>query len=168
VLPNSGTVTYRIGDYLSDPLPKHQDLVTLIYCDLCSLSPEQRQILLSKVRQALSSNGKLILDVFSTSAFERIAERVLFGRNLANGFWSANDYFAFQHTFRYEDEAVSLDRFTVFESERTWKVYNWVQYFSHRSIRLEIERAGFKDIEFVDGFGVDPSDKATFGIVASV
>jgi len=165
---NSGSVTYSVANYLSDPLPEQQDLVTLIYCDLCPLSPIQRKTLLAKIRQTLKSGGKFIFDVHSKTAFDLVSERVLFGQNLSNRFWSANDYYAFQHTFRYDHEAVSLDRFTIFEKERAWTVYNWQQYFTHDGIRLELEEAGFIKVDFVEGFGVDPSEKTTFGVVASV
>ena len=83
-----------------------------------------------------------------------------------NGFWSASDYFAFQYTFRYDDHAVSLDRYTVIEEDRTWDVYNWLQFFSPDDIRAELGQAGFGNAEITDGFGVDSSDKATFGVVA--
>ena len=159
-------VSYRVANYLTDPLPEQQDLVTLIYCDLCALSPSQRQILLAKIRECLVPGGKLVFDVYSEQAFERVTEGASFGRNLMHGFWSANDYFAFQNTFRYEREAVSLDRFTIIEDARTWDVFNWLQYFSPDQIRREIEAAGFTSIEIVDGFDLDPEDQATFGVVA--
>lgn len=164
---NADRVTYQIANYLKDPLPEEQDLVTLIFCDLCPLSPVQRQTLMAKVFHALSPGGQFIFDVFSTKAFEAVVERVSFERNLMNGFWSATDYFAFQNTFRYERDAVSLDHFTIIEKDRTWDVYNWLKYFSYDEIRLELERAGFGKIEFTDGFGTDPSDETTFGVIAS-
>ncbi len=164
---NAGPVTYLVADYLKDPLPENQDLVTLIYCDLCPLSAVQRQTLLAKILQALAPGGKFIFDVFSTRAFEGINEGVVFGRNLMGGFWSANDYFAFQHTFRYDHEAVSLDHFTVIEKDRTWDVYNWLKHFSQEEIQRELKQAGFGSIEFTEGFGVDCSDETTFGVVAS-
>ena len=91
----------------------------------------------------------------------------MFGRNLMNGFWSANDYFAFQHRFRYDPEVVSLDRYTVIEKDRTWDVYNWLKYFSQDEIHRELKDAGFGTVEFTEGFGVDCSDQTTFGVVAS-
>lgn len=164
---NIGAVTYRVANYLEDPLPEQQDLVTLIYCDFCPLSPVQRQTLLAKIHRALTPGGKLIFDVFSTKAFEGVVEGVAFERNLMNGFWSVNDYFAFKHTFRYEQETVSLDHFTVIEKDRTWDVYNWLKYFSHDEIRQDLIQAGFSTVEFTEGFGVDRSDETTFGVVAS-
>lgn len=166
VPPNTGRVTYQIANYLSDPLPERQDLITLIYCDLCPLSPLQRKALLTKIRRSLTSGGAFIFDVFSKKALENVVEQVSFGRNLMNGFWSANDYFAFQHTFRYDEESVSLDHFKIIERERSWDVYNWLSYFSKKEIQLELEQAGFEEIQFTSGFGTDASDESTFGIIA--
>ena len=163
-----GSVTYRLANYLTDPLPQEQDIITLIYCDLCPLSPSQRQTLMRKVREALRPDGRFIFDVYSSVAFETVKEGTLFERNLMNGFWSSRDYFGLQHTFKYEDEAVSLDRFDLFEENRSWTVYNWLQYFSQDDIRRELEQAGFKTIECVPGFGTDSSDSTTFGVVASL
>lgn len=164
---NAGSITYQVADYLNDPLPEKQELVTLIYCDLCPLSPVQRQTLLAKIRRALTPGGKFIFDVLSTKAFEDVAEGVSFERNLMDGFWSVNDYFAFRRTFRYDHEAVSLDHFTIIEKDRTWDVYNWLKHFSQDEIRRELKQAGFGGVEFTEGFGVDRSDQATFGVVAS-
>ncbi|MEM8702042.1 MAG: class I SAM-dependent methyltransferase [Pseudomonadota bacterium] len=164
---NVARIAYQVADYLKDPLPENQDLVTLIYCDLCPLSPVQRQELMSRVHHALSPGGGFIFDVFSIKAFETVVERVSFERNLMNGFWSAHDYFAFQSTFRYERDAVSLDRFTIIEEDRTWDVYNWLKYFSCDEIRLELKQAGFDKVAFTNGFGVDPSDETTFGVIAT-
>ncbi|MEQ8824034.1 MAG: class I SAM-dependent methyltransferase [Filomicrobium sp.] len=164
----NGSVNYLVANYLSAPLPEQQDVVTMIYCDFCPLSPIQRQTLLNKIRQTLAPGGKFVFDVFSISAFEGVRERVSFGKNFMDGFWSGNDYFAFQHTFRYEQESVSLDHFTIVEQERTWDVYNWLQYFTPGQLRVELEQAGFRTIEFTEGFGVDRSDPATFGVITGL
>lgn len=164
---NCEPVTYQVSNYLTDPLPVQQDVVTLIYCDLCPLSPIQRETLLNKIRQTLKPSGSFVFDVFSVQAFEGVREGVSYGQNYMNGFWSARDYFAFQHTFRYEDDSVSLDHYTVIERDRTWDIYNWLQYFSPDDIRVELRQAGFGKVEFTDGFGDDSSDEATFGVVAS-
>ncbi len=167
-ISNNGSIRFQLGNYLTDPLPEQQDLVTLIYCDLCPLSPVQRETLLAKIRQALAPDGKFIFDVFSTKAFEAVQEGVSFGRNFMEGFWSENDYFAFQGTFRYEKETVSLDHYSIIEPQHSWEIYNWLQYFTPDKIRAELEQAGFGTIEFTEGFDVNPSDESTFGVVAGV
>ncbi len=161
-----GRITYQTANYLSDPLPEEQDLITLIYCDLCALSSVQRRNLLTRIHRALKAGGKFILDVYSRKAFEGVVESVSFEQNLMNGFWSASDYFAFQHTFRYDHESVSLDRFTIIEKARTWDIYNWLKYFSKDEIRHELKDAGFSFVEFTGGFGIDRLDETTFGVIA--
>ena len=159
-------ITYKVANYLDDALPEKQDLVTLIYCDLCPLSPSQRQRLYRQVRQSLKPEGFFVFDVVSIEAFAGVEEASVFARNYMDGFWSASDYYAFHNTFRYETEAVSLDHFTIIEAERVWQVYNWLQHFSTVSIRRELAENAFEVVEFVNGFGLESSDQTTFGVVA--
>ncbi|MEM9839463.1 MAG: class I SAM-dependent methyltransferase [Pseudomonadota bacterium] len=164
----SDQVTFQVGDYLNDPLPDQQDILTLIYCDLCALSPAQRYLLLTKIIKALRPGGKFVFDVFSTKAFETVVDDMSFGHRLMDGFWSENDHFVFKHTFRYDDLAVSLDRYTVIEADRSWTVYNWLKYFKPDELIRELRDAGFDRAELVPGFGLDPSDETTFGVIAYV
>ena len=159
-------VTYQVANYLTDPLPAEQDLVTLIYCDLCPLSPSQRTLLLGKIRECLKPGGTFVFDVMSTTSFEGFAEHSTFAPNYMDGFWSPNDYFVFHQAHRYEDEKVSLDRFTVVEEHRTWHVYNWMQYFSPESITAELSANGFGEIDVVNSFHAQERDEASFGVIA--
>ena len=63
---------------------------------------------------------------------------------LMDGFWSPDDYYGFMNTFVYEDEKVVLDKYTIIEASRKWEVYNWLQYFSRKSISEEFENSGFR------------------------
>ena len=47
-------------------------------------------------------------------------------------------------TFKYDAEKVVLDKYTICESERTWEVYNWLQYFSLDAICQELDAAEFR------------------------
>ena len=165
-IENGVPVTFVTANYLTDPLPQLQDLITLIYCDLCPLSPAQRRILLGKIRKSLTSGGIFVFDVASLKAFEGMSEHTAFGRNSMGGFWSASDYFAFHNTYRYEHEKVSLDHFAIVEENSMWDVYNWMQYFTPKSIIAELKDNGFDVIEIVNGFGADGADDATFGVIA--
>jgi len=163
---NDVSTTYIVANYLTDPLPKDQDLVTMIYCDLCPLSSAQRQILLGKIRASLNLGGMFVFDVASTKAFEGTSEHTTFGHNYMGGFWSASDYFAFHNAYRYEDENVSLDHFAIVEEKGIWEVYNWMQYFTPKSIKAELNANGFEMIDVVCGFGTDVADETTFGVIA--
>lgn len=56
-------VEYILADYLCDELPTGFDLITLIYCDICVLSAQQRAHLLSRIKSMLIPGGKLVFDV---------------------------------------------------------------------------------------------------------
>lgn len=62
-------IEYRHADYLSDDLPGDQDVVTLIYCDYCALSPHSRQRLLERIKGMLKPGGALAFDVHTAPQF---------------------------------------------------------------------------------------------------
>ncbi|WP_026339122.1 class I SAM-dependent methyltransferase [Psychromonas ossibalaenae] len=161
-------ISYAAADYLVSTLPLEQDLVTLIYCDLGALSPLHRQTLYHQVRESLKPDGLFIFDVFSNRAFDAFTEHCSFAPDYMNQFWSKNNYFTFHNAFRYEDDNVSLDHFTIVEEHRTWDVYNWMQYFTHESISAELADNGFEVIEIVNGFDAEESSSASFGVIAKL
>ncbi len=136
------------------------DLITMIYCDFCALSPEQRNLLLTKFHGMLKDDGSILFDVCSVPAFEKRQETASYAYQLHGGFYSAEDYFGFMNTFKYADEKVVLDKYTIVEESRTWQVYNWLQYFSPEALTAEIEACGLQVIErFADVAGA-PFDAA--------
>lgn len=161
-------ITYEVANYLDTALPSDQDLVTLIYCDLCAISPIQRQKLYSQVRECLKPNGTFVFDVFSMSAFDAFSEHCSFAPDYMHHFWSANKYYTFHNAFRYEDDNVTLDHYTIVEDQRTWDVYNWLQYFTHESICAELADNGFEVIEIVNGFDTEESSSSSFGVIAKL
>lgn len=144
------SIDYIEGSYLDIELPKGQDLVTLIYCDLCALSPAQRKKLLRKICKSLKPGGMLMLDVYSLARLENQRESQQFAHNHMNGFWSPKDYFAFQSNFVYREDAVTLDRYTIIEQARTREVYNWLQHFSQDSLQKELREC---DLAVTNIFG---------------
>ena len=163
---NSLSATYVVSNYLTDPIPQDQDLIRMIYCDLCPLSPAQRQIVFNRIRESLRKDGRFIFDVASINAFDDKVEGTIFGHRYMDGFWSEDEYFVFHNTYRYEYENVSLDHFVVIEPESIWDVYNWMQYYTSQSIEEELNKNGFEIIDVVNGFGADEKDQTTFSVVA--
>ncbi|SHN71406.1 class I SAM-dependent methyltransferase [Desulfovibrio litoralis] len=148
IAKNSGQhITYEVSDYLKCQLPLMQDLVTMIYYDLCALSPQQRKTIFEKVRLSLRSGGVFVFDLLSKEAFTGREESVEFGYRFMNGFWTAEDYYAFKNTFIYEKESISLDKYTIIEKSKTWYVFNWMQYFDYSEIERELKECGFINIE---------------------
>ncbi len=137
-------IKYVHADYLTFETDERFDLITMIMCDFCALSPDQRRAMLDTFYKHLEPNGALLFDVYSLAAFEAKAEAAIYAENLLNGFWSAAPYFGFQNTFKYEEEKVVLDKYTIVEADRTRVVYNWLQHFDHDALKREVEDRGFK------------------------
>jgi len=135
-------IEYIHADYLEFETERRFDLIAMITCDFCALGPDQRRDMLDRFRRHLVPGGALVMDVYSMSAFEEREEGASYGSNLMDGFWSAEPYFGFLNTFRYPDERVMLDKFTIVERDRTKVVYNWAQHFDRESLRSEIEGGG--------------------------
>lgn len=137
-------IDYIVSDYLDFEVVEKFDLIIMIMCDFCALSPAQRSTLLTKFKKLLKPEGSILLDVYSFNAFEKKNESATYEKNQLFGFWSPNDYYAFVNTFKYEDEKIILDKYTIFEAHRDDRViYNWLQYFNVDSLKAELGQSGF-------------------------
>ena len=138
------TVDYCHQDYLTYKSEKRFDLIIMIMCDFCVLSPKQREKLLWIFKEHLKPKGKILFDVYTYQAFDNREELTFFEKNLLNNFWSADDYFGFLNVFKYNIEKVIVDKYTIFEPERTKTIYNWLQYYNEEAIRDLFKSNGFK------------------------
>ena len=118
------------------------DLITMIMGDYCALSPDQRSLMLGKLRAHLRPGGNILFDVYSLAAFGAREETASYGPSLQNGFWSPYPYFGFLNTFKYNGDLVPLGKYTIVEQARTRVVYNWLQCFDRESLAAEIENRG--------------------------
>ena len=161
-------ISYILMNYLDFDTTDSFDLIIMIMCDFCALSPDQRKTMLSKFRSFLNPEGSLLLDVYSLNSFNRREESATYKFNQLKGFWSPDDYYCFVNTFRYENEKVILDKYTVIEERRRRTVYNWLQYFSEDSLRNEIEENGFKVEELYSDVAGKPltRDSSEIAVVA--
>jgi 2-polyprenyl-3-methyl-5-hydroxy-6-metoxy-1,4-benzoquinol methylase len=137
-------INYVQTNYLDFETTNSFDLILMIMCDFCVLSPEQRKKLLAKYKSLLKPNGSVLLDVYSLNSFNQREESAAYELNQLNGFWSPEDYYCFVNNFKYEKEKVILDKYTIIEESRQREVYNWLQCFSEDSLRNEFEQNGFK------------------------
>ncbi len=137
-------VRYINENYLEMETKNKFDLILLIMCDYCALSPKQRKKLLKKFNDLLYPGGSVLLDVHSLAAFDQREEKAIYEANLLDGFWSAKPYYGFLNTFVYQKEKIVLDKYTLFEEGRTRTVYNWLQYFSQESLLKELNASGFE------------------------
>ncbi len=161
-------IDYVQENYIGFETSRRFDLIIMIMCDFCALSPEQRQVLLAKFRSLLKPEGAVLLDVYSLNAFDQKEESATYELNQMDGFWSPNDHYVFLNSFKYEKEKVSLDKYTIVEPHQTREVYNWLQYFSEASLRREFDENGFNAIELyadVAGAAID-ANSTEFAVVA--
>lgn len=160
-------VTYIDADYLDIQPEGVFDLVTMIMCDYCALSPTQRGTMLRKFEGLLSDQGRIVLDVYSLRAFAEKREGLVIEKNQLNGFWSPNPYFGFVASFKYDDEKVSLDKYTIVEENRLREIYNWLQYFTPESMEREAHAAGLQIEGLYGDVAGNPydADTAEFAVV---
>ncbi|MFC1556897.1 class I SAM-dependent methyltransferase [candidate division KSB1 bacterium] len=163
-------IEYVLTNYLDFETDRRFDLIIMIMCDFSALSPEQRKKLLSKFKSLLKTDGAVLLDVYSLNHYDSREEAAIYELNQLNGFWSPDDYYCFVNTFKYEEEKVLLDKYTIIEESRKRVVYNWLQCFSKNSLVKEFEENGFKvEAVFSDVAGkeFDPGS-AEIAIVAKL
>jgi SAM-dependent methyltransferase len=136
-------INYVNQNYLEFEPEGPFDLVLMIMCDFCALSPVQRKGILRKYHKILKPSGSVLLDVYSLSAYKQREETTTYEVNQLNGFWSPNKYYGFLNTFKYDEEKVILDKYTIIEPESTRQVYNWLQYYTPEDLEREFVDAGF-------------------------
>ncbi len=162
------SIDYVNQNYLEFETDDRFDLIVMIMCDFCALSPAQRKKMLGKFYTMLECGGAVLLDVYSLRAFEQRQETAMYEANLLNGLWSANEYYGFLNTFKYEEEKVVLDKYSLIERSRRRTVFNWLQYFSPETLEREFAECGFtieKLCSDVAGAPFDP-ESTEFAVVA--
>jgi len=161
-------IAYIEADYLGFETDRRFDLIMMIMCDFCALSPDQRAVLLRSFRSMLADGGAILLDVYSPQTFDAREESATYARNLFDGFWSPNEYVGFHNTFKYDEERLLLDKYTIVERDRTRHVFNWLQCFSPSEVEDEFAGCGLEVVEClgdVAGGPYDP-DATEFAVVA--
>ena len=157
-------IDYVHANYLEYEAEKRFDLIIMIMCDFCALSPEQRKIMMTKFHSLLKPGGSVLLDVYSLNSFDQKVESATYELNQLNGFWSPDDYYCFVNAFKYDEEKVSLDKYTIIEESQTRVVYNWLQYFSRESLRSDFEESGFEVEGFYSNVAGSPFDPESLEI----
>lgn len=150
------SIEYVVANYLEYETDRRFDLIIMIMCDFCALSPEQRATMLTKFRELLKPGGVLLLDVYSLKAFDKREESITYERNQMNGFWSDEDYYCFVNVFKYDKEKVILDKYTIFEQSRERRIFNWLQHYDADSLKREFNRNGLTIKDMYSNVAGDP------------
>ncbi len=162
------SIQYINQNYLDFETNNRFHLILMIMCDFCALSPMQRKKMLNKFHTLLHPGGCVLLDVYSMNAFLQRGETAMYEANMLNGFWSPNKYYGFLNTFKYEKEGVVLDKYSLFEADRTRTVYNWLQYFSLDDLEKELAGCKFAVEEIFSDVAGSPYDPQAneFAVIA--
>lgn len=140
-------IAYHYQSYLEMQYENEFDLITLIFCDFGVLPPDDRALLLKKIRAALKPGGTLILDGFTEKHYDSFAEgRTVVYENA--GFWSATPYMSITNNYRYDNSKTYLEQYLIV-TEQHLNCYNiWNHAFDSASLRAELEIAGFAEFQF--------------------
>ncbi|MDD3023347.1 MAG: class I SAM-dependent methyltransferase, partial [Syntrophomonadaceae bacterium] len=122
-------IDYLHLNYLDYQAKEAFDLVTIIFCDYCVLSDEQRKKLLNIMKDSIKDDGYIFMDVCSEQMYEKIEEGTAF-EIADNGFWSAQRHYIFKATFKYDINNVSLEKYTIVEKNRNIEIFNWLKHFT--------------------------------------
>ncbi|MBD3333879.1 methyltransferase domain-containing protein [candidate division GN15 bacterium] len=163
-------INYHHTNYLEFESDQRFDLIIMIMCDFCALSPVQRRIMLQKFCSLLAPGGAVLLDVYSLAAFDTRTESATYELNQLSGFWSASKYYGFVNVFKYDREKVVLDKYTLIEPGRIRTVYNWLQHYSPESLKQELAENGIALSDTyadVAGSPFDP-DGSEFAVVGRI
>jgi cyclopropane fatty-acyl-phospholipid synthase-like methyltransferase len=157
------------ADYLEYESDQRFDLIVMIMCDFCALGPNQRKRVLNTFRSILAPHGAILLDVYSSKMLDSRHEVTTFAPNLMDGFWSPGEYFGFLSTFKYEQESLLLDKYTIVERGRARQIFNWLQCFEPPEVEKEFAACGLTVVERLGNVAGDAyhPDAIEFAIIAT-
>lgn len=167
-IKEGSSINYRNQNYLNFETDDRFQLILMIMCDFCALSPGQREKMLAKFHEFLEPGGCVLLDVYSMNAFNQRQEAAAYEANMLNGFWSPKKYYGFRNTFKYKSEKVVLDKYSIVEADRKRVVYNWLQYFSPEDLKSELAGQEFAVKEIFSDVAGSPFDPQAneFAVIA--
>ncbi len=141
-------IQYLQQDYRSwQPEAESFDMVLLIFGDFCVLSPEDRTVLLEKVRYALVPGGVFLFDVFTEMYLPHPDERGWFTM-LEDGFWRPDHNLVFEIKHRYPEDSVHLNRYLIITEDGEVRTCNiWHRWFGRAEIRKLLNDSGFEVAE---------------------
>lgn len=137
------SIDYIHASYLDYQFKQPCDVATLIYCDYGALSPADRSQLLYLIRETLSDDGVLILDVFTPAKKDRdFTTGQTWQRIDGGGFWDPSAHVVLQRNDDY-GSGLTLEQSTVVVGNDIRRFNIWNQYFTQSTLERELESAGF-------------------------
>lgn len=155
-------IEYLQQNYLEYDPDQIFDLATIIYYDYCVLNDAQRQTLLGNMKSSIKDDGYIFMDVCTESMYRQVQEGSSLESFEQPGFWSGQPHYVFTSVFKYDEQRVSLHKYTIVNDCRIFSIYNWHKYFTLEELRKELHKSGLNIAEVysdVTGTPYDPSSE---------
>lgn len=120
------------------------EAVVLIYGDFCTLTDAARDIVLSRIYEALKPGGFFAFDVMTPVYHFRYQELSSWAAE-KEGFWRPGPYLVLNQKFDYGEEEVYLDRHVVIEESGTVTDYRiWNRLYNLEKLQILLGKFGFE------------------------
>lgn len=167
-------VEYRVLDYRQFESDRDYDAAILINADFGTFGPEDRRIVLDRVRAALGGDGQFAFDVHPTGTLPDADRETEWELQVEDGgFWRPGPHLVLTASTVYREDSVALDQHLVVEPDGSATIYRfWQQHYSPESIEALLSSSGFAlEGTFPDlqgGPGSVVGGENLLGVVASV
>ncbi|MBN1119500.1 MAG: class I SAM-dependent methyltransferase [Anaerolineae bacterium] len=137
------SITYLCQDFLELAFRSQFNVVMQIYGEICTLSPRDRDNLLSGVYRALKTGGHFVFDVSTPEKHRPDAgQKDWYASD--GGFWRPGPHVVLVQHIAYPDDNIFLDQYHVIEPDGTTAIYrNWFNDYTPETITPILEEAGF-------------------------
>lgn len=143
-------IEYLEGDYLQMQIDEKFDLIIMVYGDLCTLVPDDRDLLLRKVHSWLKPEGFFIFDVVTRRRLQHLEQANRWYAS-QDSFWRPGPYLLLEHSFDYLEEGVRLDQYVVIEDNGKITAYRfWYKHYSEMELEEVLRKA---DLEMENIYG---------------
>ncbi len=145
------SITYRYQNYLNISYQEEFDVITLIYCDICVLSDEERELLLHKIYHALKPNGIFIVDVTTPTQYKGREEAKSWSYG-GSDFWSDEQHLCLNAFYRYDDSNTMLNQMVVITEASANCYYLWDHTYTEEELKESLISSGFGRVELYGDF----------------
>ncbi|MFP4114918.1 MAG: class I SAM-dependent methyltransferase [Spirochaetota bacterium] len=152
-------IDYRCEDFTKASLEGPYQIATVIYGEFCTLSEDERALLLRRLRENLAPGGLLVLDVFTEAYDQRHRSCDEWYVSTKDGFWQADSHLVLLQHFHYDAEAASVARYTIVDEKGSYRQFSvWWRHYDEAGIVALLEREGFAVEQLYGSLWGDPID----------
>lgn len=141
------SVSFYMADLMKWEYTKKYDIVLLLYGIYSFFPRNERVDVLKKIRKSLSSQGCVVIEVFTSNHYAKRREEKDWIYIEKNGFWSKKPHLELNAFYRFDDMDLVLIQAAVINKQiMVWN--SWIQTFSKETLEEELKEAGFRFFEF--------------------